>query len=55
MLFFSLLNEKKDIKKVSIVDITEQANYNRAPFYVHYPDKQSLIDEIIDETLDGFS
>lgn len=52
--FFTLLNEKNDIEKVSIVDITEKANYNRATFYVHYLDKQSLIDEIIDETLDGF-
>lgn len=52
--FFSLLKEKHHIKKVSIVDITEKANYNRATFYVHYPDKQSLIDEIINEALDGF-
>ena len=52
--FFSLLMEKKDIKKVSVINITERANYNRATFYMHYPDKQSLIDEIIKDTLDGF-
>ena len=52
--FFTLLKEKNDVDKVSIVDITEKANYNRATFYVHYLDKQSLIDEIIDETLNGF-
>ena len=52
--FFSLLTEKKEIKKVSVLNITERANYNRATFYMHYPDKQSLINEIIKDALEGF-
>lgn len=52
--FLSLLTETDDLKKVSIMDITARADYNRATFYVHYSDKQCLIDEIINDALDGF-
>ncbi|WP_176554367.1 TetR/AcrR family transcriptional regulator [Bacillus sp. Marseille-P3800] len=52
--FLSLLKKKKDIKKVSIIDIVEQANYNRATFYVHYSDKYALAEDIINDTIEGF-
>lgn len=52
--FFSLLQEKKDIKKISIIDITNKAEYNRATFYIHYSDKYSIFEEIMDDALEGF-
>lgn len=52
--FFYLLNEKKDNQKVTVVGISEKANYNRATFYFHYADKQELINEIMDDAIEGF-
>ncbi|PYE43263.1 TetR/AcrR family transcriptional regulator [Paenibacillus barcinonensis] len=52
--FFSLLKEKKDVKKISIIEITNRANYNRSTFYVHYQAKEELIDEIVNEAITGF-
>lgn len=52
--FIILLREKMDVKKISIIDIVELADYNRATFYVHYKDKEELIDEIINESISGF-
>ncbi|MCO0599558.1 TetR/AcrR family transcriptional regulator [Peribacillus butanolivorans] len=43
--FIELLKHKK-IEKVTIKDITEQANINRATFYAHFEDKFQLFDEM---------
>lgn len=45
--FLSLL-EQKEYEQITVTDIIEKADYNRATFYRHYRDKQELVDEIID-------
>ena len=49
----ALLNLMKtnDFKKISITDIVNLANLNRGTFYKHYPDKEELLEEIIDEVI----
>lgn len=38
---------KKPFEKITIKDITDLANINRATFYAHYDDKYQLFDEIL--------
>lgn len=52
--FFELLEETQDMKKISVKNIVDQANYNRATFYVHYQDKQALIAEVVNDAINGF-
>ncbi|RDZ13376.1 TetR/AcrR family transcriptional regulator [Priestia megaterium] len=49
--YLSLL-EEKNMHAVSVSDITERADINRATFYAHYEDKQYLQEQIIQEILD---
>ena len=44
--FIQLLS-KKTFEKITIKDITDLANINRATFYAHYDDKYQLFDEIL--------
>lgn len=44
--FIQLLS-KKSFEKITIKDITDIANINRATFYAHYDDKYQLFDEIL--------
>lgn len=44
--FFELIGEK-GYSKVTITDITKKANINRNTFYLHYVDKEDLVDQII--------
>jgi AcrR family transcriptional regulator len=34
---------KKDFEDISVQDITDEATLNRATFYLHYPDKNALL------------
>lgn len=43
---FELL-EEKDFDKITIQNLTERAQINRATFYAHFQDKYELVDEII--------
>ena len=47
--FFELL-EEKGFQKITVQDITDGANVNRATFYDHYEDKTDLFNTIIDHT-----
>ena len=47
--FFELL-EEKGFQKITVQDITDRANVNRATFYDHYEDKTDLFNTIIDHT-----
>jgi len=38
---------------ITITDISERANVNRATFYAHYRDKDQVLDEIVSMFLDG--
>lgn len=44
--FVGLVNER-DFAKITVQDLTERAQINRATFYAHYQDKYDLLDEVI--------
>jgi len=50
--FIDLL-EKKDISRITIKEICENADINRATFYAHYSDQYDLLRKIEDEFLDN--
>ncbi|TCP52521.1 TetR family transcriptional regulator [Tumebacillus sp. BK434] len=45
------LIEEKDYDKVTVQEIAERAGLNRATFYLHFKDKQDLLDQSTDEIL----
>ncbi|GGP08891.1 TetR/AcrR family transcriptional regulator [Oceanobacillus neutriphilus] len=49
-----LIKDKKNIKSITVTDIVKLANYNRTTFYVHYIDKEDLLNDIMDNALNGF-
>ena len=51
---FILMEEKGNINSITVSDIAEKANYNRATFYGHYSDKESILNEITIEAIIGF-
>jgi AcrR family transcriptional regulator len=52
---FIKLLEKKDISQISIKEICEDADINRATFYAHYNDQFDLLKKIEDELLDNIN
>src|SRR5690554_640612 len=52
---FIKLLEKKDITKISIKEICENADINRATFYAHYNDQNDLLRKIEDKLLDNIN
>jgi len=50
--FIDLL-EEKDISQITIKEICENADINRATFYAHYADQYDLLRKIEDEFLDN--
>lgn len=50
---FIKLLEEKDISQISIKEICEDADINRATFYAHYSDQHDLLKKIEDELLDN--
>jgi len=50
--FLNLL-EKKDISQITVKEICEDADINRATFYSHYTDVYDLLKKIEDEFLDN--
>jgi len=51
--FFDLL-KKKNYNKITIQDIAEEAVINRNTFYLHYLDKDDLLDQLSNECLNKF-
>ncbi|MGE7768195.1 TetR/AcrR family transcriptional regulator [Peribacillus sp. NPDC096540] len=47
--FMELVREK-EFEKITIKNITEHANINRATFYAHFEDKYQLFDEMIKDS-----
>lgn len=47
------IGRDKGMENVSIQNIIEEADINRATFYYHYKDKYDLLNEILNETLAG--
>ncbi|MNH91306.1 Bacterial regulatory protein, tetR family [compost metagenome] len=52
--FTELMSEKK-FDSITIQDISERANINRATVYLHYLDKFDLLDKIIEEHIKNMS
>lgn len=52
--FIELLKKYEDINKVTVTEITNKANYNRATFYAHFENKEVLLEEIKKDAVDGF-
>jgi AcrR family transcriptional regulator len=52
--FINLL-EKKDISQITIKEICEDADINRATFYAHYNDQYDLLKKIEDELLENIN
>lgn len=46
---FMQLTEEKGYSKVSVTDIANRAMINRNTFYLHYFDKEDLVDKILEE------
>lgn len=51
---FIELIKNHEAKDITIQEITNLANYNRTTFYAHYSDQKELIEDIIDEAIQGF-
>lgn len=49
------LMEEKDYKKITVREISEKATLNRATFYLHYYDKDELLEQMVDEALENLS
>ena len=41
---FTQLIREKEFQSISVQDVTERAEINRATFYAHFPDKYALLD-----------
>jgi len=52
---FITLLETKDISQITIKEICEQADINRATFYAHYSDQYDLMHRIENELIDNVS
>lgn len=46
------LLEEKDYKKITVREISERSRLNRATFYLHYYDKEQLLEQLMDEALE---
>jgi len=51
--FLKLIAEK-DYNQITVTEIIEEADYNRATFYRHYYDKEDFVNELIDNQTDLF-
>ncbi|MDF2685129.1 MAG: transcriptional regulator, TetR family [Clostridia bacterium] len=52
---FIKILEKKDISQISIKEICEDADINRATFYAHYNDQYDLLSKIENELFDNIN
>lgn len=48
------LYEKKSINQITVKDITDNAGYNRATFYVHFKDVNDILQCIEDKLFEAF-
>ena len=52
---FTTLLQNKDLDKITIRDITSEADVNRGTFYLHYDDKYMLLNDMEDECISELS
>lgn len=48
------LMDEKGFDHITVRNITERAEINRATFYLHYQDKHDLLQKMVDEMMDEF-
>ncbi len=48
---YTALLKEKDISKITVTDIVNRADINRATFYAHYPDVRGVTEEIENEII----
>ena len=46
---FGELLKRKEFDSISVGEVAEEAGLNRATFYLHYPDKQALLEAMTEE------
>lgn len=49
------LIHQKDLNKITVSDVIREADISRGTFYAHYPDIQSVIEQIYSEELNSLS
>lgn len=52
---FAKLIHEKDISKITVTDIIQEAEISRATFYAHYPDVHSLLEQIMNEEISAIA
>jgi AcrR family transcriptional regulator len=50
-----VLAERHDFSEIDVLAVTRQADLNRSTFYLHYPDKEALISEVLDGLLENLT
>ena len=53
--FTDLLEEKKDLEKISVSELAERADLSKSTFYYHYEDIYAVAEEIERELIDKLS
>ncbi len=53
--FAELIDEKKDINKITIKEIVERADISKSTFYAHYSDIYAVFEEFENEITDSLS
>ena len=48
---YAALLKEKDLSKITVTDIVNRADINRATFYAHYPDVRGVTEEIENEII----
>ena len=43
--------EKKELRKITVTEITKKANINRGTFYLHYFDIYDMVEKLEDEII----
>lgn len=51
----SLIQENEDISKLTVQNIADRAELNRATFYLHYHDINDLMEQMIDEVFEDLN
>lgn len=52
--YFELLDEHKDVAKITVTDIANKADIDRKTFYLHYETKEDIMREFTDEMFNEF-
>lgn len=51
--FIELILEKNNIQSITVSEVTERADFNRATFYIHFTSKLDLLEELYNDAIEG--